>query len=54
MYLLDKNSDNTELCLGIARDGAIARGINDIIVASTTGKTGLIAVRMLQGSGINL
>ncbi|MEW6482834.1 MAG: hypothetical protein AB1397_07585 [bacterium] len=54
MYLLDKNSDHTELCLGIARDGAIARGINDIIVASTTGKTGIIAARMLQGMGMNL
>lgn len=54
MYLEDKNSDNTELCLGIARDAAIARGMQDILVASTTGKTGLIAARMFQGSGMNL
>ncbi len=54
MYLLDKNSNNTEICLSIASDGATARGITDILVASTTGKTGLIAARMFQGTGMNL
>lgn len=54
MFLEDKNSDNTEFCLGVARDAAIARGISDVIVASTTGKTGIIAARMFQGTGIAL
>ncbi|MBU1261438.1 hypothetical protein KKH65_04035 [bacterium] len=54
MYFERSGEENTEATLKIAKEAAIAKGIKHIIVATTTGKTGLIAAEMLKGSGINL
>lgn len=54
MYFERVGEENTEATLKIAKEEALVRGIKHIIVATTTGKTGLMAAEMLKGSGINL
>jgi hypothetical protein len=40
--------------LQIAKEEALKRGINHIVVASTFGDTALVAAEMLNGTGIKL
>ena len=50
------NTDNltTEEILKIAKEEAEKRGVDDLIVASTTGDTGLKAAKLFKGSSVNL
>lgn len=54
MYFERPGEENTEATLKIAKEAALLKGIKHIIVATTTGRTGLMAAEMLKGSGINL
>ena len=54
VYFETKGADNTERTLQTARDEALKRGIKYVVVASTTGSTGLQAAQMFQGSGLKL
>ncbi len=54
VYFDKKGADNTERTLQIARDEALKRNIKYIVVASTTGNTGLQAAQLLQNTGIKL
>jgi hypothetical protein len=54
VYFDKKGSDNTERTLQISKDEALKRGIKYVVVASTTGNTGLQAAQMMQNSGIKL
>lgn len=46
--------ENTEQALEVMFEGARKYGIDQVVVASTRGKTGLAAARLLQDSGIRL
>ena len=52
MYFEKAGKENTEKCLEIARDEAKKRGIKYMVVASTSGETGVQAARMLKDTGI--
>ncbi len=54
MYFEKPGRDNTEKTLEIARNAAIVRGIRHVIVASTTGETGIVAAEMLKDAGLHL
>ena len=54
MYYERAGEENTEKTLELALEGALQRGIRHIVVASTRGKTGLMAARLYQGKGVNL
>ena len=44
---------NTETCIEVVRE-AVKQGIVHVVVASTSGKTGLIMASALNGLGANL
>ena len=54
MYFEQAGRANTEKSLQIARDEALKRGIKYLVVASTSGSTGLQAAQMLQDTDIKL
>lgn len=54
MYFEKAGKENTQKTLQIAREEALKRGINHIVVASTFGDTGLAAAELLKGTGIKL
>ncbi len=54
MYFEKAGKENTDKTLQIAKDEAIKRKINYIVVASTFGDTGIAAADLLKGTGINL
>jgi uncharacterized protein len=54
VYFDAKGADNTEKTLRIARDEALKRGIEHIVVASTRGNTGLQAAQLMQNTDIKL
>lgn len=45
---------NTDQALAILEDGVWNLGIREVVVASTSGKTGLAAVKRFQGSGVQV
>ena len=54
VYFDTKGSDNTERTLQIAKDEALKRNIQHVVVASTRGQTGLQAAQFMQNTGIKL
>lgn len=54
VYFEKPGKENTEETLRLAIEAARERGIDTIIVSSTTGKTGVQAMELLKGSGIKL
>ncbi len=54
VYFDKRGADNTERTLQIAKDEALKRGIKYIVLASTSGNTGLQAAKLLQNTGIKL
>ena len=54
VYFEKPGKEHTEETHGIALDGAKERGIEYVVVASTTGKTALKAMKTFKGSGLNL
>ena len=54
MYFKKAGYENTDVTLNIAREEAMRRGIRYILVASTTGNTGLKAARIFKETNIKL
>ena len=54
VYFDKRGADNTEETLRISKEAAEKRGIKYIVLASTSGNTGLQAAKLLQGTDINL
>ncbi|MBS7619529.1 hypothetical protein KEJ21_02635 [Candidatus Bathyarchaeota archaeon] len=50
VYFQKPGKENTDETLKVAIEAARERGIDVIIVSSTTGKTGLQAMELLRGS----
>ncbi|HEX68657.1 MAG TPA: hypothetical protein ENG13_06305 [bacterium] len=53
-YFVKAGKENTEETLKLAVEEAKKRGINYLVVASTTGETGIKAVEMAKGTGIKV
>ena len=54
VYFESAKENNTENTLQLTKNEAIKRGIKYVVVASTSGGTGLRAAQILQNSGIKL
>jgi uncharacterized protein len=54
VYFEKPGEQNTKTTLGLALARAKARGIDKIVLASTTGETALLAADLLSGSGVKL
>ncbi|MFC1872830.1 hypothetical protein ACFLYV_03835 [Chloroflexota bacterium] len=54
VYFDNAGEDNTEETLQIAKDEARKRGIRFLVVASTSGNTGLRAAKIIQNTDIKL
>ncbi|MGQ9680713.1 MAG: pyruvate kinase alpha/beta domain-containing protein [Candidatus Bathyarchaeia archaeon] len=54
VYFQKAGKENTEETLKIAVEAAKERNIETIVVSSTTGRTGLLAMELLRGSNIKL
>jgi hypothetical protein len=54
MYFEKAGKENTQKTLQIAKEEALKRGIDHIVVASTFGETALAASEILRGTGIKL
>jgi hypothetical protein len=54
MYFEKAGRENSEQSVQIAKDEALKRGIKYLVVASTIGDTGLLAAKMLEGTGIQV
>lgn len=54
MYFQKPGKQNTQSALKIAKEEAQRRGIPYLIVATTTGETGVLAGQLLHGTGIKL
>ena len=54
VYFEKRGAENTEKTLQLARDEALKRGIKYVVIASTTGSTGLQAAQLFQGTGLKL
>ncbi len=54
LYFEKPGRDNTDDCLRVVQDVVSAGGIRDIIVASTTGETGIRFSAALKGKGLNV
>ena len=52
VYFDSAGKHNTDVALKLAREYAEAEGIRDIVVASTTGETGVKAVQMFKGFNV--
>ncbi|MGD9022849.1 MAG: pyruvate kinase alpha/beta domain-containing protein [Deltaproteobacteria bacterium] len=53
-YFERPGPQNTEACMVLVDQLVQNEGYKDVVVASTSGDTGLIAARRLQGKGVNL
>ncbi|MCK4390583.1 MAG: hypothetical protein KAV83_10155 [Desulfobacterales bacterium] len=53
-YFEKPGPHNTQTCTDILYKLVCDEGYKDVVVASTSGETGLIAARRLQGTGVNL
>ena len=54
VYFSNTGEKNTERTLQVAKDEALKRGLKSVVVASTSGNTGLRAAQILQNTGIKL
>jgi hypothetical protein len=54
VYFEKPGKENTVNTLKVARDAAIERGIDTVLVSSTTGWTALEALKVFNGSGLKL
>ena len=54
VYFEEPGADNTDKTLNVAIERAKARGINKIVLASTTGETARLAAKRLAGTGITM
>jgi hypothetical protein len=54
VYFEKTGSENTEACLEIAKDAILNMGYKHIVIASTSGETGLLFVRGLKGVHVNI
>ena len=54
MYFEEPGKQNTQTTIEIAKEEAQRRGVSHIVVATTTGETGVLAARELVGTGIKL
>lgn len=52
VYFKEKGKQNTDELLNIVKEHIDKEGINDIVVASTTGETGAKVVKMLKGHNV--
>ena len=53
-YFEEDRPENTGITLDLAKKRALEKGIKHVVVASTTGDTGVKAVEAFKGSGINV
>lgn len=53
-YFEENKPENTGITLDLAKKKALEKGIKNVVVASTTGDTGVKAVEAFKGSGINV
>jgi hypothetical protein len=53
-YFEESKPENTGIVLDLVRKKAAEKGIKNVVVASTTGETGVKAVEAFNGSGINV
>jgi len=53
-YFEETKPENTGIVLDLAKKLALERGIKIVLIASTTGETGVKAVEAFKGSGINI
>ena len=54
VYFEEPGDTNTEETLSLAIERAKARGINKIVLASTSGSTARLAAKRLTGTGITM
>ena len=54
VYFEKPGKENTEETLKIAHEAAKERGIDTVLISSTTGGTALEALKVFEGSGLNL
>jgi hypothetical protein len=54
IYFEEQGPQNTEVVLNLAAERAKARGINKIVLASTTGDTARKAAKLFAGTGVKL
>ena len=54
VYFEEPGADNTDKTLNVAIERAKDRGINKIVLASTTGETARLAAKRLAGTGITM
>ena len=54
VYFEEPGAGNTDETLNVAIERAKARGINKIVLASTTGETARLAAKRLAGTGITM
>lgn len=52
-YFEKPGPQNTEACIDIV-DNLVNEGYKDVVIASTSGETGLLVARRLKGKGVNL
>ncbi len=52
--IFEKGGEHTEESLKIAMDGAKERGIDTVVISTSTGGTGLKALEVFKGSGLKL
>lgn len=53
-YFDKPGSQNTQACIDVVSKLVDEEGFSDVILASTSGETGVTAARKLQGKGVNL
>lgn len=54
VYFKEPGKENTDETLGIAMEAAEERGIDTVVISSTTGWTALEALKVFKGSGLKL
>lgn len=54
LYFDNPGRENTWACLQVVKDTVGKEGIRDVVVASTTGDTGVLFAEGLKGMGLNL
>ena len=54
VYFEEVKPENTDILLGLVKEKALEKGIKHIVVASTSGETGVKAAEFFKDSGINV
>jgi hypothetical protein len=54
IYFDKSGRDNTESCLRVAKSVISEGNVKDVVVASTTGETGVLFAQEFQGRGLNI